>query len=146
MNKAERVVGNREQQQKRNRGMAAGKMSARDHRRERDVGRTGNRPAARSRFAGPSATPTRRRSGPAPPFRRRGGERRQRPSRGGQRSAGQRRFEDLLRGERKEEHHADVVDPEMQRVGDGVVAREIDVRPDNRCGRSYEQQQRVVRG
>ena len=44
---SERIIGNREQQEERNGWMGRRKDEARDHRRERDVRRAGNRPSAK---------------------------------------------------------------------------------------------------
>ena len=101
--------------------MSSRKDQARNHGRERDVGRARNRPPARE-----TRWTERCREGHVDQCRRdhasnSGGEWRERTTRRRQRTARQCRFEDLLRGECEEEHHANVVHPEVQWVGDCVV-------------------------
>ena len=67
-----------------------------------------------------------------------GGQRRERTPRGREGAARQRRLEDLLRGEREEEDHADVVYDEMQRMRDAVIAARVHVCPHHRNGGTDE--------
>src|SRR5215204_2162691 len=54
------------------------------------------------------------------------------------------RLEDLLGSEREEEHHADVVHDEVQRMRDALIATGVDVCPDDGGGGPGKQQQRIV--
>jgi hypothetical protein len=47
-------------------------------------------------------------------------------------------------GKREEEHHPDIVDPQVEWMRDIVLAPEVKIRPDHRCRGAREQQQRVV--
>jgi hypothetical protein len=73
------------------------------------------------------------------------GKWRHRLTRGCERSARQRRLEDLLRSECEEEHHADVIHPEVQRMRDPVVAAEIEIGPHHGRDGPSKKQQRVVK-
>ena len=125
--------------------MPARKDDAGDHRRERDVGRARNRPAA-AQLRGADGG----REGDVDEGRRdhaahRRGERRHRLTRGRERSARQRRLEDLLRRQCEEEHHADVIHPEVQRMRQPVVAAEIKIGPHHGRDGPGKKQQRVVK-
>ena len=61
-----------------------------------------------------------------------------------ERAAGQRGLDDLLHRQREEEHHADVVDGEMQRVREALVAGVVDVRPDQPGDGAGREEQRVL--
>jgi hypothetical protein len=61
-----------------------------------------------------------------------------------QRSARRRRLDDLLGREREEEDHADVVDEELEPVGDGVIAAGGGIRPDQGDQSAERQDERVL--
>ena len=82
-------------------------------------------------------------AGPRVADRRR--ERRQRLPGRCQRPSWQRRFEHFLCRERKEKHHSDVVYPEVQRMCDAIVGRQVKVRPYHCRNCSRQQQKRICK-
>ena len=125
--------------------MPVRKDDAGHHRRERDVGRAGNRPAAtqlRGADGGGEGGVDEGRRDHAAHCR---GERRHRLTRGCERSAWQCRLEDLFRRQREEEHHADVIHPEVQRMRHPVIADEIKIGPHHGRDGPGKKQQRIVK-
>ena len=138
------VIGNSQQQEKRNRRMLRAENDARGQVAERDVCGGGNRPAAleirpvehdRHRHED-----QRRPEHPADGGHQRHGG----ASRRVQRAAGRRRFDHFFCGKGEEERHADVVDDEVEVVREAHVALALEVRPDERDERAEYQQPGVI--
>ena len=141
---AQCVIRNRQQQQKGDGRMLRAEHDARDEIAERDVGGTGNGPAPLEIGA------IQRRRHPEKDQRRpehpshRGGKRHRGASGRMERPSRRRRLGHLLRRKREEEHHPDVVDEELNRVREAVVAAAIEVAPDERENRADDEQAGVV--
>jgi hypothetical protein len=124
--------------------MVRRKDDARNHRRECDVRRAWNGPSAaqvRSPEGRGQGNVDQRRRGHAA---KGGGKWREGSPRRVERTAGQSGFEYFFRRECKEEHHADVVNPEMQWRCDMLVAFDVKIGPGHCRDRAGHEQQRIV--
>ena len=142
---AKRIVGDREEQQEWNGWMVA-ENHFRDEIAEGDVGGAGNRPAANERAMTGRERESREDGGGRGHAANRGDDRQRRPAPRMQRAARTRGLDDLLRSQREEEHHADVVDGKIERTRERRVARRRCIRPDERDCHTRGQHERMVDG
>src|SRR5436190_12211945 len=136
----DRVIRNREQQEKRNRWMSGAENPACNEIAEGDIGRRWNGPAARKVWKAERVHERQIDHCRSRHASNRGDERQRGPARRVQRALWRRCLDDFFGGERKEERHPDAVDDELKGMCEPLVAFVSDIGPrQSRDRADYEQ-------